>query len=97
MLVTVVTHPNEERVVVLGVDLMGSVPGSYVKQRDVYLVVDYYTHWVELFPLKKATAAAIAQILRQEIFTRRGVPDHTFSDHCSQFVSSLYKELCRLW
>lgn len=61
------------------------------------VVVDYYTHWVELFPLRKATASAIALILRREAFTRFGIPDQILSDRGPQFISGIYKELCTYW
>jgi hypothetical protein len=57
---TMVNHLNE----MLGIDLKGPFPPSR-GTRDSFLlvVVDYYTHWVELFPLRKDTASAIALIL----------------------------------
>lgn len=43
----------------LGVDLMGSFPRS--SRGNVYVLVfmDYYTRWVELYALKKATAETV--------------------------------------
>ena len=91
---TVVNHPNE----MLGIDLMGPFPPSRGTRNEFLLVVvDYYTHWVELFPLRKATASAIALILRREVFTRFGIPDQILSDRGPQFISGIYKELCTYW
>lgn len=44
---------------------------------NVYLVVfvDYYTCWVELYPLRKAMADTVSKVLTHEILTRWGVPD----------------------
>ena len=88
---TVMNHPIE----MLGIDLMGPFPPSRGTRNDFLLVeVDYYTHWVELLPLRKATASAIALILQREVFTRFGIPDQILSDQGLQFISGIYKELC---
>lgn len=55
--------------------------------------VDYFSRWVELFPMRTAIARTIATILRTEILTRYGVPDFILSDRGTQFVSSIFKEL----
>ncbi len=79
----------------LGVYLMGPLPQS--SNGDLYLIVfvDYFTRWVELFPLCRATAETVAQILIKEILTRCGVPTFILSDQGSQFVSSVFEETCR--
>lgn len=78
-------------------DFMGPFPCS--SKGHVYLLVfvDYYTHWVELFPLRKATAETVARILTEEILTRLGVPDYILSDQGAQFVSSVFKATCDTW
>lgn len=82
----------------LGVDVMGPLPSSSSHRHEYLLVcVDYFTRWVEMFPMRKASAQAIALILRKEVFTRWGVPDYLLSDRGSQFISSLFKELCAQW
>ena len=81
----------------LGVDLMGPFPRS--SRQNVYLLVfvDYYSKWVELFPLRRATAESISQILIKDILTRWGVPDYLLSDRGSQFVSEVLDETCKIW
>lgn len=90
---TVVTKPNE----MIGVDIMGPFPRSSDRNEYLLVFVDYYTRWVELFPIRTATALVIARILRKEILTRWGVPDFILSDRGSQFVSSVFRELCNKW
>ncbi len=81
----------------LGVDIMGPFPRS--SNRNVYLLVfvDYYTRWVELFPLRQATAETIVRVMTKDIFTRWGVPDYILSNQGSQFVSALFEETCKKW
>uniref|UniRef100_A0A671TWU2 Gypsy retrotransposon integrase-like protein 1 n=1 Tax=Sparus aurata TaxID=8175 RepID=A0A671TWU2_SPAAU len=90
---TVVQRPWE----MLGMDLMGPFPRS--SKQNVYLLVfvDYYSKWVELFPLRKATAETISQVLVKDILTRWGLPDFILSDRGSQFVSSVFETVCRTW
>lgn len=81
----------------LGVDLMGSFPRS--SRGNVYLLVfmDYYTRWVELYALKKATAETVSKILTQEVLTRWGVANYLLSDQGLQFVSSIFRATCGKW
>ncbi len=81
----------------LGVDIMEPLPKSSKQHEYLLVFVDYFTRWVELFPLRHATASAIAEILRKEILTRWGVPDYILSDRGTQFVSSLFTALCSQW
>ncbi len=50
-----------------------------------------------MFPLRKATAETVSQILIREILTRWGVPTFILSDQGSQFVSSVFEETCKRW
>ena len=81
----------------LGVDLMGPLPRSPSRNEHLLVVVDYFSSWVELFPLRRAISPVIVQLLRKDIFTRWGVPQFILSDRGSQFVSSLFQELCSSW
>lgn len=54
----------------MGLDIMGLFPVS--KRQNVYLlvVVDYFTKWVEIFPLRDVKTQHFVQVPREEIFTR---------------------------
>lgn len=56
----------------IGVDLMGPFPRSSHGNLYLLVFVDYYTRWVEMFPLRKATAESVSQILIREMLTRWG-------------------------
>lgn len=79
-------RPNE----ILGVDIMGPLPESSKQHAFLLVFVDYFFRWVELFPMRHATAPAIAEILRKEvldyilcltIFCQ--IEEHSLSRHCS--------------
>uniref|UniRef100_A0AAR2JKP5 Integrase catalytic domain-containing protein n=1 Tax=Pygocentrus nattereri TaxID=42514 RepID=A0AAR2JKP5_PYGNA len=80
---TKVQQPGE----MIGVDFMGHLPLSHSRNTMLMVVVDYYSKWVELFPLKDAKAPWVCQILRDDIFTRWGVPAHIVSDQGPQWTS----------
>ena len=87
----------EEAGVMIGLDFMGPFPRS--KKGHVYLlvIVDYFTKWVELFPLKDSKTHKVCQLLKDEIFTRWGVPKYMVSDRGPQFTSQILSELCKKW
>lgn len=87
------SRPNE----MLGVDVMGPLPKSTKRHEYLLVFVDYFSRWVELFPMRQATAQTIAEIWRREVLTRWGVPDYILSDRGTQFVSALFTELCAKW
>lgn len=62
--------PVVKRGLMLGIDIMGPFPKSNKLHEYLLVVVDYFTKWVELFPLRSAKASHIAKILIDEIFTR---------------------------
>lgn len=68
---TQATRPWE----MLGVDLIGPFPKS--SQLNSYLLtfVNYYSKWVEIFPLRRATAEVVSKLMVKEIITRWGVSD----------------------
>lgn len=80
-----------------GIDLMGPFPRS--KKANLYLlvVVDYYTKWVEIFPLRDSKTPCLVKILREKIFTCWGVPQYLVSERGAQFTSTLLSDLCKTW
>lgn len=81
----------------LGIDLMGPLPRSKKGNRFLLVVVDYFTKWVEVFPLKDSKAHRIVNILKDEIFTRFGVPEELVSDRGPQFTGQEMSNLCKIW
>ncbi|CAF3221850.1 unnamed protein product [Rotaria sp. Silwood2] len=78
----------------IGMDILGPLPTTARQKRFLLVVVDYFTRWIELFPLRSTTSNDIANILTNEIFSRYGLPKHIVSDNGPQFVSNLFKNFC---
>lgn len=53
----------------------GSISEKFKEELHLVVFVDYYSQWVELFPLRKAKAESVLKILIQEILTHWGVPE----------------------
>ena len=81
----------------LCIDLTGPFPRSRSGNTHLLVVTDQLTKWVELFPLREATARAVAKVLVGEIFPRFGVPRNLISDNGRQFVARVVKWVCRLF
>ncbi|CAF2205227.1 unnamed protein product [Rotaria magnacalcarata] len=78
----------------IGVDIMGPFPVTQRQKQYLLVVVDYFTRWVELFPLRTTTCSDIAHILVDEIICRWGCPTYILSDNGPQFVSELFTNIC---
>ncbi|GFX88495.1 hypothetical protein TNCV_2279631 [Trichonephila clavipes] len=78
----------------IAIDLFGPLPETTEGMKWIFIVEDYTTKWVELFPLKQATAKECAMTLLNEVFVRYGVPRRLISDNGTQFVSAVMQQLC---
>ena len=82
----------------IGIDLIGPFnntqgePMSTKGYRYVLTVIDYFSSYLEAFPLKRKLASEVAEKLF-ELFCRQGVPVELVSDNGGEFNSSLSKEI----
>jgi len=79
-------------------DLMGpytkSNPGNY---HYIFVVVDYFSKWVEIFPLRQATTKSMVKFLHSDIICRYGAPKSILTDNASYFTSKLFKSTLNSW
>jgi hypothetical protein len=80
----------------VGLDITGPLPTTRRGNRFILVVVDYFTKWVELFPLQSTKATTIAQIFLDEVICRFGFPVRVISDNGVQFISKIFIQLCTL-
>lgn len=80
-----------------GMDIMGPFPRSIRQNEYLLVVVDYFSKWVEVFPMRSAKSTSIVCILNKEIFSRWGTPAFIVSDRGTQFTSNLLDQLCKQW
>ena len=80
----------------IGIDIMGPFPVTARQKRFLLVIVDYFTRWIEVFPMNVTTSTAVAEVLMDQVFARYGLPRYILSDNGPQFVSNLFNEFCRL-
>lgn len=79
------------------VDLLGPYPRSKSGNTTLLIVLDQFSKFVLLKPLKKATAIEITRFLEQNVFHMFGVPETVWSDNGVQFVSREFRALLTLY
>ncbi len=62
----------------------------------VLVVADYFTKWVEAFPMPNQEARTVAKNLVDEVFCRFSIPEQLHSDQGRQFESEVIGEICKL-
>ena len=78
----------------LSCDLIGPLPKTYRRHEYALVIVDDFTRNLEIYPLVRATAPAIADKL-VDYCLRYGFPKYIRSDNGSQFTSNVWDEVCR--
>jgi transposase InsO family protein len=87
-------HSVKEPWHTIGIDIMGPFPVTNRNKRFLLVIVDYFTRWIEIFPINTTTSIAIAELLVDQIFTRYGLPKYILSDNGPQFVSNMFRSFC---
>ncbi|GBL97086.1 Retrovirus-related Pol polyprotein from transposon 412 [Araneus ventricosus] len=78
----------------IAIDPFGPLPETSEGMKWIFIVEDCTTKWVQLFPLKQATAKECALTLLNEVFLRYGLLRRLISDNGAQFVSAIMQQLC---
>lgn len=79
----------------IGIDLTGPLPKTSSGFQYIMTATDYFSKWVEAFPLKSKSAAEVAHQLCSIIY-RHGCPKRILSDQGREFVNELNSRLCSL-
>ena len=77
-------------------DLLGPFPERRNKNKYVLPIVDQFTRWVELFPIRNVEAVTVAKVFVNEFVSRYRLSRQILTDHGAQFESLLFKEICEL-
>ena len=68
-------------------DLLGPFPESRNRNKYVLSIVDQFTRWVELLPIKNMEAITIAKVFVNEFVSRYGLSRQILTDQGRQFES----------
>ena len=81
----------------IAIDLVGPLPKTLSSNMYILTAIDWYSGYLEAWPLPDKKADAIAHIFLEEIVTRYGCPVSVVTDSGSEFVNStlgnLFKKL----
>ena len=80
----------------VAMDILGPFPATDDGNRYIIVFSDYYRRWPEALALKSIEASCIAHLLVDKILSRHDAPRTLLSDHGSNFLSSIAKEVCNL-
>lgn len=75
----------------LSVDLVGPLPRSKQGNTNLLVVLDVYSKFVLLKPLKKANAITVRKFLEENVFLMFSVPETLICDNGSQFIAKSFK------
>jgi len=79
---------------VWGIDFMGPFPNSFGHEY-ILLCVDYVSKWVEAIPARTNESRVVVKFLRENIFTRYGMPRLIISDQGSHFSNRSFDALLK--
>lgn len=72
-------------------DLLGPYPRSSAGNTHLLVVLDKFTKFVLIQPLRKANSTAIIKFLQSSVFNIFGVPETLLSDNGVQYISQKFK------
>ncbi|KAH9087395.1 hypothetical protein Ae201684P_000806 [Aphanomyces euteiches] len=73
----------------LVVDALCPLPTTNRGNKYILVFADYFTRWVEAFPVADLKTSTFSRVLIDEVLCRFGIPDKLLSDRGSNFVSEL--------
>ena len=79
----------------IAIDFMGPLTKTNSGNKYIMVVGDYFTKWVEAYPLPNIEAKTVADKLIENLIARFGVPLIIHTDQGKTFESCLFQELCK--
>nr|XP_041631999.1 uncharacterized protein LOC121502446 [Drosophila kikkawai] len=89
------TRQVEEPFHILCADFVGPLPRSKQGNKMLLVFLDAFSKWVELVPLRKATATHLERAFRERILSRFGVPRTFVCDNGTQFTGRSFQKFCQ--
>lgn len=74
-------------------DLLGPYPRSKAGNTFILIVLDQFSKFVLLKPLRRATAKEVCHYMEESVFHMFGVPESVWSDNGVQFVSREFRQM----
>ena len=80
----------------VAVDILGPLPESDAGNSYLLVIGDYFTRWMEAFPIPNQEAITVARALVDKFFCRFDLPEQLHSDQGRQFESELLQQICNI-
>ena len=80
----------------IAMDLIPNLPETVRGNKHILVIADYFTKWVEAYPLQRMDAETIASAFASEFVARYGAPESIHTDQGRNFDSALFKQVCSL-
>nr|KYP48796.1 Pol polyprotein [Cajanus cajan]KYP48804.1 Pol polyprotein [Cajanus cajan] len=76
-------------------DILEPLPLAKGQLKFLLVVVDYFTKWIEVFPLAKITAENVQKFTWKNIIYRFGLPHSLITDNGRQFIAQSFESFLR--
>ncbi|KAG8501400.1 hypothetical protein CXB51_003539 [Gossypium anomalum] len=77
-----------------GMDVIGPIsPKASNGHRFIFVVIDYFTKWVEAASYANVTKSAVSRYLKKEIICRYGMPEKIISDNALNLNNKMIAEV----
>ena len=80
----------------LACDICGPLPVTASGSQYILVVGDYFTKWIEAYPIENQEAITVAEVLVRQWISRFGVPKFLHSDQGTNFESAVFQGVCKL-
>ena len=80
----------------VAMDILGPLPETERGNKYVLVIGDYFTKWIESYPIPDQEAETVARVLVHEFICRYGIPKELHSDQGRNFESKVMAEVCKL-
>jgi transposase InsO family protein len=78
----------------LGLDIVGPLPTAQGNLKFTFVVVEYFTKWIEARAVSTITSKTAQKFFWQNIVCRFGVPSELTVDNGKQFDSQDFRDFC---
>ena len=87
------TYPWER----VSMDILGGFSMSVRGYRYLLVIVDAFTRYCELVPLRDKSAKSVANAFKERILDRHNAPSVLVTDNGTEFQNEILQELCRVY
>ncbi|KAA3469381.1 protein NYNRIN-like [Gossypium australe] len=78
-----------------GMDVIGPIlPKAFNGHRFIFVVINYFTKWVDATSYANVTKSAVSKFLKKEIICQYGMPERIISDNALNLNNSTIAEVC---